>query len=108
MFSWAALMCTILCVGRYYVWSSASWSLFIMFGCFIAPGSFTFPLCIVFFMRDCYFKYSKGAEQVKESSRALSSSNRKEDAEAKESSPEGVTDDQKIDVVLDTFINREQ
>jgi len=97
IFAWGALMCAILCVGRYYVWSSPSWSLFIMFGCFIAPGALLFPLCVISFARDCYFKYFGKAKG------SPSPTKKGSEVEAKGSSPE-----EKIDIELDSFVNREQ
>jgi hypothetical protein len=51
MTGFGMVMCVILCVGRYYVWSSQQWSLLIMFGCFWAPGLCSVALCAIMFAR---------------------------------------------------------
>ena len=73
-----------------------------MFGCFIAPGALLFPLCVISFVRDCYFTYSGKAKGSPTPTKKGS------EVEAKGSSPGVITDEEKIDIELDSFVNREQ
>ena len=74
-----------------------------MFGCFIAPGLLTVPLCgVAFFVRDCYFKYSGKGQK------SPSPTKKGSEVKGRGLTPEGVSEEEKIDIELDFFVNREQ
>ena len=73
-----------------------------MFGCFIAPTLLTVPLCAALFIRDCYFKNS-GQDK-----KSPSPTKKGSEGEGRGLTPEGVTEEEKIDIELDSFVNREQ
>ena len=50
----------IMAVGRYFVWSSQGWSLFLMFGFIFVPGLISFAFTSYMFFREVHMRIKHG------------------------------------------------